>query len=157
MQEKFAKEFAERNAIVRDNLKGSGGMVQQKSVKTQKKMGIMDAEREERMTGGSTSESSGVSGPTIGTTTIASSEAAEIRDAVRSELRKMFPGIARFETESVHLNRGAEPGYSKSAVATVGSFSAQSRPEAIAGSEISVASTRSNNGPGENQNSLNQC
>ena len=71
----------------------------QKSVKIQKKMGIVDAEGKEQMTSGSTSGSSGVSGPTIGTTTIASSEAAEIRDAVCSELRKLFPGIARFETE----------------------------------------------------------
>ena len=96
---------------------------EQKSVKNQKEVGITGAGGEERMASGSTSESSGVTGPTIGTTTIASSEAAEIRDAVRSELRKMFPGIARFEAESANLNRGAEPGYSESAAATVGKFS----------------------------------
>ena len=83
-KEEFAQEFEKINAIA------MGGVVQQKSVKDQKKGGIINAEREDEMTAGSVSESSGVSRPTIGTTTIASSEAAEIRDAVRSELRETF-------------------------------------------------------------------
>ena len=51
--------------------------------------------------------SSQISGNTIGTTTVSPTEAAQIRDEVRSQLRNMFPGIAQFQLESAPLNRGA--------------------------------------------------
>ena len=106
---------------------------------------------------GATSQNSGISRPTIGSTTISSGEAARIQYEVRSELRKMFPGIAQFEADSTPLNRGVESDQPETAAVTAVNVSGQSRhsrPEAIAGSEVSVASTHPNNGVEESQNSF---
>ena len=122
-------------------------------------MGIVGAKGGSQATGSMTSQYSGVTRPTIGETTISSKEAARIKDEVCSELRKMFLGIAQFETDSASLNRGAESGRPRTAAATTTDFSGQSRhsrPEAIAGSEVSVASTHPNNGAEESQNSFSR-
>ena len=106
-----------------------------------------------------TSQFSGATRPTIGETTISSSEAAKIRDEVRSELRKMFPGIAQFEDDSVSLNRGAESNPTGTSAVTATMMDKQSRntrPQAIAGSEVSMASTQPTNGVEENHNSFSR-
>ena len=67
----------------------------------------------------------------------------------------MFPSIAQFEADSAPLNRGAESGQTRTAALTAQDFSGysrHSRPEAIAGSEVFVASTHPNNGAEESQN-----
>ena len=131
-----------------DKVKG----VEEKSVKNPEKMGISGAMGGSQATSSRTSPHSGVTGPTIGETTISSTEADKIQDEVRSELRKMFPGIAQFEADSAPLNRGAESSLSGTAAVTAQNFSGESRhsrPEAIAGSEVSVASTQPNNGSGK--------
>ena len=132
--------------------------VDEKSVKTKEKAGTMGAKvDEEQTTSHTTYQESGVSRPTIGETTISSKQAEIIRDEVRSTLRKVFPGIAQFGTHSASLNRGSESGHSgttSAAVINLSGHSQRSVPEAIAGSEVSVASTQSNNGTGENQNSF---
>ena len=130
-----------QGAPIQRNVAGSGVQLssEEKSVKSQKNAGVSDAVGGQQKTSSMTSQISGVSRPTIGSTTISSTEAAKIRDEVRSELRKMFPGIAQFEAAAaVESERREEP----------------SVPQAIAGSEVSVASTRPNNGSGENQNSF---
>ena len=80
-----------------------------------------------------------------------------IRDEVHSALRNIFPGIAQIGTYSVSFNRGSETGHPGTTSATVIDLSGHSQrpePEAIAGSEVSVASTQSNNETGENPNSF---
>ena len=128
----------------------------QKSVKSQEKVGITGTSGESQMTSMKTSQSSGVSRPTIGETTVSTGEAAQIQYEVRSQLRKMFPGIAQFQQDSALLNRGPESGQPETAAEDTMSFTRPSRPEAIAGSEVSVASTQPNNGSGENQNSFSR-
>ena len=132
---------AEEQQRIETQGKGDVGMSTEKSVKNQKNTGVSDAAGEQQRTGSMMSQSSEVSRPTIGTTTISTGEAERIQLEVRSELRKMFPGIAQFEAAAaVESERREEP----------------SRPQAIAGSEVSVASTRPNNGSGENQNSFSR-
>ena len=91
-----------------------------------------------------THQHSGVSRPTIGETTISPTQEEAIRDEVRSTLRKIFPGIGQTI---------GQPGMS--AVDLTGEPQ-HSVPVAIAGSEVLVASTRPNNGAGENPNSFSR-
>ena len=113
----------------------------QKSVKTPEKIRVSDTLGEQQLTSSMTSRSSEVSRPTIGDTTISTGEAERIQLEVRSELRKMFPGIAQFEeAAAVESERREEP----------------SRPEAIAGSEVSVTSIPSKSGGGESHNSFSR-
>ena len=79
---------------------------------------------------------------TIGETTISTAEAATIRKEVQNAMRQAFPGI--------HFSTGqAQP-----EVFNFPKSPAPSVPLAIAGSEVSLASTQSNDRTGENQNSL---
>ena len=135
------------------------GMADKKSVKIQEKVGIAGAKGGSQTTSSMTSQNSGVTRPTIGETTISSNEAARIKDEVRSELRKMFLGIAQFEMDSTSLNREAEFSQPETTAATALDFSGQSRhsrPEAIAGLEMYVVTTHPNNEAEESQNSFSQ-
>ena len=119
--------------------KASVNVDTQKSVKFSEKIGVSDVKGKTQTTGSDMSQLSAVSRPTIGTTTVSTGEAERIRFEVRSELQKMFPGISQFETAAaINEDRQEEP----------------SRPEAIAGSEVSMASTHSKSGVGENHNSF---
>ena len=118
----------------------------QKSVKKQEKEGVPMAKGVSGASSSATSQYSGVNRPTIGSTTMSSGEAAKIRDEVRSELRKMFPGIAQFEDQQAGT----------SAATAKDDLFRPSRPEAIAGSEVSMASTHSKSGVGENHNSFSR-
>ena len=94
------------------------------------------------------SQLSGTSRSTIGNTFIPPEERARIREEVQAVIHQTFPGI---RMSTVH---NSEPG--KSDVQTVNTTNPgqNSVPIAIAGSEVSVASTRSKAGAGENQNSF---
>ena len=90
------------------------------------------------------SQISGTNRSTIGDTTIDTAEAAMIRREVRSAIQQAFPGIA-FST-----------GQPIAEVIDLSGSAAHSAPLAIAGSDVSVASTRSNNGAGESKTSFSQ-
>ena len=71
--------------------------------------------------------------------------------------KKSSLGIAQTGTHSVPFNRGSEtghPGTTSAAVIDLSGHSQRPKLEAIAGSEVSVASTQSKNETGENQNSF---
>ena len=116
------------------------GQVPEKAVKIYKNVNVSDVMGGQQATSSRMFQSSEVSRPTIGTTTVSSSEAEKIRDEVRSELRRMFPGIAQFEAAAAEGEKREEP----------------SRPEAIAGSEVSMASSHSKSGVGESHNSFSR-
>ena len=90
------------------------------------------------------SQTSGTNRSTIGDTTIDTVEAAMIRREVQSAIWQAFPGIA-FST-----------GQPTAEVIDLSGSAAHSAPLAIAGSDVSVASTRSNNGAGESKTSFSQ-
>ena len=96
------------------------------------------------------SQLSGTSRSTIGNTFIPPEERARIREEVQAVIHQTFLGI---RMSTVH---NSEPG--KSDVQTVNTTNPgqNSVPIAIAGSEVSVASTRSNVGTGKNQNSFSR-
>ena len=94
------------------------------------------------------SQSSGTNRSTIGNTFIPQEERARIRKEVQAVMHQTFPGI---QLSTVH---NSELGKSDVPSANVTNPGQNSVPMAIAGSEVSVASTQSNVGAGENQNSL---
>ena len=67
-----------------------------------------------------------------------------IRKEVRSAIQQAFPGI-NFST-----------GQPQAEIIDLTGSIAHSAPLAIAGSDVSVASTQSNNGPGENKSSFSK-
>ena len=90
------------------------------------------------------SQTSGSNRATIGETTISTSEAAMIRKEVQSAIRQAFPGI-NFST-----------GQTQAEVIDLAGSTALSAPLAIAGSEVSIASTQPNNGTEESKTSFSQ-
>ena len=88
------------------------------------------------------SQTSGTNRSTIGDTTIDTAEAAMIRKEVRSAIQQAFPGIA-FST-----------GQPIAEVIDLSGSAAHSAPLAIAGVDVFVASTRSNNRAGESKTSF---
>ena len=136
MAEIWKKEEAKRGRAV--SVKGNVAKPEvqmytdEKSVKNTKisEQGARAAE-DDGTSGQVASQSSGANRPTIGETTIFTAEAENIRREVRDALRQAFPGI-QFST-----GMPAEKSDQTGSVA-------QSAPQAIAGSEVSVASTQSN-------------
>ena len=94
------------------------------------------------------SQLSGTSRSTIGNTFISPEERARIRDEVRAVIHQTFPGT---HLSTVH---NSEPGKSGAQPVNMTDFGQNSAPMAIAGLEVSMVSTRSNAGVGENQNSF---
>ena len=83
---------------------------------------------------------SGTNRSTIGNTFIPPEEKIQIRDEVRAAVHQMFPGI--------HLStvNNSEPGKSGAYAVDMTSHGQNSAPMAIAGSDVSVASTSNNGG-----------
>ena len=107
----------------------------------------------------STGQSSGANRHTIGSTTISSSEAEIIKKEVRDIVQKAFPGINVNTAHPVPPNRRSgvsDTGKPSSGVIDLAGSMAHSAPLAIAGSEVSVASTLSNSGQGESNTSFSR-
>ena len=139
----WEKERQNQGVPITGKVAGTGVQMYttEKSVKKQKNTGVSNAMGGQQRTSSMMSQSSEVNRPTIGTTTVSTGEAERIRFEVRSELQKMFPGIAQFEAAATkESERREEP----------------SRPEAIAGSEVSVASIPPKSGSGESHNSFSR-
>ena len=85
-------------------------------------------------------QSSGTNRSTIGHTYIPPAEGERIQNEVRATVRQMFPGI---HMSTIHNSK-----FGKSGMSTVNQASSEetSEPLAIAGSEVSVASTSNNGG-----------
>ena len=85
-------------------------------------------------------QSSGTNGSTIGHTYIPPAEGERIQNEVRATVHQMFPGI---HMSTIHNSK-----FGKSGMSTVNQASSEetSEPLAIAGSEVSVASTSNNGG-----------
>ena len=96
------------------------------------------------------SQLSGTSRSTIGNTFIPPKERARIREEVRAVIHQTFPGI---QLSTVHNSEPRKSGVQPVNMTNLGQNSA---PMAIARSEVSVASTRSNARAGENQNSFSR-
>ena len=109
-----------------------------------------DAEEEAESAIQKGSQSSGTNRSTIGNTFIPHEERARIRKEVQAVMHQTFPGI---QLSTVH---NSELGKSDAPSAKVANPGQNSVPIAIAGSEVSVASTRSNVGAGENQHSFSR-
>ena len=124
-QEEIAKKAKERNVFQMNDLTGFNGVGQQ-------------ATEEETME--SNDQLSGTNRSTIGNTFIPPEERARIRDEVRAVMHQNFPGI-QFST--VH---NSEPGKSGAHSVDMTNSGQNSAPMAIAGSEVSVASTANNRG-----------
>ena len=90
------------------------------------------------------SQTSGTNRSTIGNTTISTAEAMMIRKEVRSAIQQAFPGI------------NFSAGQPTAEIVDLTGSATHSAPLAIAGSDVSVASTRSNNGAGESKTSFSQ-
>ena len=113
---------------------------QQKTVKNQQKVGIkLSGDETEEFTAES-KDQSGTTMSTIGNTFISPEEEQRIREQVRAEMRQLFPGIQIGTTHN--------SGYGKSGVNQTNPSKEEktSEPLAIAGSEVSVASTSNNGG-----------
>ena len=106
----------------------------------------VDEEEESAVQKGS--QFSGTNRSTIGNTFIPQDEREKIRAEVQAVMRQTFPGI---QMSTVH---NSERGNSAAPSTNVINPGQNSAPIAIAGSEVSVASTQSNVGAGENQNSF---
>ena len=103
--------------------------------------------------GGSAKQTSGANKPTMGEATISSKEAEIIREEVRSTMRKVFPRInlstAQRAFPVVESGRN-ETGKPEASVIDLLGSTQKSVPLAIAGSDVSVASTSSNLGQERN-------
>ena len=93
------------------------------------------AQEEADNTAESKDQTVGTNMSTIGNTSIPPTERERIRDEVRAVMRQNFPGI---QLGTVH---NSEPGNSGATAAQVTTGEQTSVPTAIAGSEVSVAST----------------
>ena len=85
-------------------------------------------------------QSSGTNRSTIGHTFIPSEERARIHDEVAAVMRQNFPGI---HLSTIH---NSEPGKSSAYAVNMTDSGQNSAPMAIAGSEVSVASTSNDRG-----------
>ena len=85
-------------------------------------------------------QSSGTNRSTIGQTFIPPDERVKIHDEVAAVMRQIFPGI---QLSTVH---NSEPGKSGAFLANMTDSRQNSAPMAIAGSEVSVASTSNDRG-----------
>ena len=101
---------------------------------------MFKGEEEVDYTAESKDQSSGTNMSTIGNTYIPPAEEQKIREEVRATMRQIFPGI---NMSTVH---NSEPGKSGAQEINLTTPLQNSAPMAIAGSEISVASTSNNGG-----------
>ena len=107
----------------------------------------------------STEESSGANGPTIGSTTISSVEAETIKKEVRDCVQQVFRGInlSTHHTEYPNMRFGKDgSGKPNAKVIDLSGSTAHFVPLAIAGSDVSVASTLSKTGHGESNTSFSR-
>ena len=113
-------------------------------IKGRKKVGNLQRAAEEEVESSiqEVSQNSDTNRFTIGDMTIATVEASMIRKEVRSAIQQAFPGI--------HFSTGQPT----AEVIDLTGSAAHFAPLAIAGSDVSVASTRSNNGAGESKTSF---
>ena len=95
-------------------------------------------------------QTSGTNRSTIGHTEIPSEERKRIHDEVTTVMRQNFPGI---QLSTVH---NSEPGKSGAFSAKMTELKQNSVPEAIAGSEVSVASTSNHGGKAVDFSRLSQ-
>ena len=107
----------------------------------------------------STELSSGANRPTIGSTTISSAQAEIIKKEVRNTIQKVFPGINLSTDRPVFPSMGSganDIGKPDSEVIDLSGSTAHSAPLAIAGSDVSMASTLSKLGNGESNTSFSR-
>ena len=112
-------------------------------MEAEKRAGLQKSAEEEENTAIS-SQISGSNRATIGETTISTAEAAMIRDEVQKAVRHAFPGIKH------------STGQASAEVIDLAGSTALSAPLAIAGSEVSVASTQPHNGTEGNKTSFSK-
>ena len=94
-------------------------------------------------------QTSGANRPTTGDTIISSRQAVVIHKEVRNTMKKVSPGIHLSKAQPASPNMGSgqiESGKPSSSVIDLSGSSHTSAPLAIAGSDVSVASTSSNIG-----------
>ena len=106
-----------------------------------------------------TSRVSGSTKSTIGSTTISTEEAEIIKREVRDVVQRVFLGINLSTDHPVSPNMGYgmnELEKPNAEVIDLAGSTAHCAPQAIAGSDVSIASTRSNTRHGENKNSFSQ-
>ena len=116
---------------------------------------IHDPARTEESTG----RTSGTIRPTIGSTTISTKQAEIIKKEVRDCVQQVFLGIKLSTNHPVSPNMGFGKNGSRKPNAEVIDLTgstAHSAPLAIAGSDVSVASTQSKIEQGENKTSFSQ-
>ena len=98
-------------------------------------------------------------GPLLGARQIATERAEIIKKEVRDCVHQVFPGIKLSTDHPVSPNmRFGKNGFGKpnAEVIDITRSAAHSAPLAIAGSDVSVASTQSKTGQGENKTSFSQ-
>ena len=110
---------------------------------------LQSTSEENQTSAGSYGQSSGANKPTIGDTTISLHQAKVIQEEVRSTMHKIFPGInlstARPRSPVMEYGRN-ESGKPEALIINLAEYVQKSAPMAIAGSDISIASTSSNIG-----------